>query len=123
MTKEGLKGRIQGAWKYLGFWGVLVSVFGGGVLLAPIVIVIQKNAEMNPVREVKKEVLAAGVEIQYEPCEGDREYKQTRNGSGQVTSITICTQKSRTQIGEVDYLVRVLSEASEIQRTSQTVQK
>ena len=77
-------------------------------------IVIQKNAEMNPVREVKKEVLAAGVEIQYEPCEGDREYKQTRDQTGKVTSITICTQKSRTQIGEVDYLVRVLRSASEV---------
>ena len=114
MTHEALKERIKELWKYLGFWGVMVSIFGGGVLIAPIVIVIQKNAEMNPVREVKKEVLAAGIEIQYEPCEGDREYKQVRDESGKVKSIVICTQKSRKKIGDVDYLVRVLKNASEV---------
>ena len=101
-------------YSYMGPFGVFVCLLGGSVMIYPMYRVIQENIRMLPVVNYSNKIRNAGVKIQYEPCEGDRENVRKTSPKGDVETVTICTQKSRKKIGEVDYLMRVLRESSGI---------
>jgi hypothetical protein len=98
----------------MGPWGIAISITGGAVILAPLYIMIEENIKMMPVVSYKKKIVASGIAVDYEPCEGDKEYIRSFSDSGKLEKVTVCTQKSRTQIGEVSYLLDVLHKSSEV---------
>ena len=85
-------------------------------MIAPIVIVVKNNLAWNKVSSCKSKIELSGIKVSYDFCEGDKEYIDRRDKSEKLREIVICTQKSRKRIGEVDYVMSVLSKASGIPR-------
>ena len=105
---------FRNLYNYLGVWGIAISIIGGGIILAPLYIMMEENIKMMPVVNYKKKIVQSGILVEYEPCEGEKEFIRKTSDTGKIEKVIICTQKSRTKIGEVDYLLSVLKKSSEV---------
>lgn len=113
-SAEMILKKLLEAYRYLGATGTAVCLVGGSVMVAPIVIVVTNNIAWSKVSAYKEKISGAGIKVSYDFCEGNKEFIRRLNKSGQLAEIVVCTQKSRTKIGEVDYVMGVLSKASGI---------
>ena len=106
--------KLQEIYQYLGLAGTFVCLIGGSVMVAPIVIVVTNNIAWSKVSAYKDKIASAGIKVSYDFCEGDREFIKRLGKRGELSEIVICTQKSRTKIGDIHYVMGVLSKASGI---------
>ena len=78
------------------------------------VLIVVNNIRWNDTVSYKGKITKSGIKISYDFCEGDKEYIVSKNKSGKIEGIVICTQKSRTKIGDPEYIKSVLYKASGI---------
>jgi len=107
---------LKDVYSYLGLTGTIVCFAGASIMVAPIVIVVINNIAWNKVVSYKGKIEKGGIAISYDFCEGNKEYILRKNKKGETNGVVICTQKSRTEIGKPDYIMKVLYKATGVKK-------